>query len=106
MFEAVIVPCRRQHRRICRERQRRQAWAFRSQPHYQLGGKVQCIRRATAVSEKNDLAAGAQRGRGFLRELRDPPHQFIGKALLDASAFLELAANLFGRQGQTFFKNP
>src|SRR6266851_8886683 len=60
---------------------------------------MQGIRGAAAVPEKDELAAAAQGGCGFLRELRDPADQFIGKTLLYASAFLELAANLFDRRG-------
>src|ERR1700687_1087840 len=57
------------------------------------------IRGAASVPEKDQLASAAQRGGGFLRELPDPADQFTGKTLLDASAFLELAANLFSRRG-------
>jgi len=47
--------------------------------------------------KKNELAPGAQSGCGFLCELRDPADQFgREKTLFHASAFLELAANLFG----------
>src|SRR5207302_9381361 len=96
-FEAVVGACGREHRRIRGERQRRQPWTFDAKPRDQLGSKMQGIRGAAAVPEKNDLAAAAQGGRGFLRELCDPADQFAGKTLLHASAFLELAANLFGR---------
>src|SRR5439155_205776 len=98
-FESVIVSGRGQYRRIRRERERGQPWAFRLQPHDQFGGDVQGVGSATAVSKKNELASGTQRGCGLLRKLRDPADQFAGKTLLDASAFLELAANLFHRPG-------
>src|SRR6266852_5631805 len=98
-FESEVVACRGQYRRICSERQSRQARAFRSKPHDQFRGEMESIRGAAAVPKKNELAAPAQGGCGFLRELRDPADQLDGKTLLDASAFLELAADFFGRRG-------
>ncbi len=87
-FESVVVARRSQYRRIRSERQRRQARAFRSKPDDQFRGEMQSIRGACAQS-----------GCRFLRELRDSTDQFIGKTLFYASAFLELAANFFGRRG-------
>jgi len=98
-FESVVISRRGQHRGICSERQSRQARAFRSQPYHQFRGKMQCVRGTAAIPKKNDLAACAQSGCRFLRELRDSTDQFIGKTLFYASAFLELAANFFGRRG-------
>src|SRR5216684_640616 len=77
---------------ICREK-------IRSNPYHQFRGEMQCVRGASTVSKKNDLAARPQGRGGFLCELRDSADQFIGKALFDASAFLKLAANFFGRRG-------
>jgi hypothetical protein len=57
---------------------------------------MQRIRGAAAIPEKYDLSAGPQGCRGFLRKLSDASDEFVRKALLDASAFLELSANLFG----------
>src|SRR5260370_26796768 len=63
---------------------------------------MQRIRGAASIPEKYNLAAAAQRGRRFFRELRDSAYQFTGKTLFDASALFKLTANLFGRRSHRF----
>jgi hypothetical protein len=57
---------------------------------------MQRIRGAAPISEENELSARAQCRSGFFRERGDAFDKLIGNVLLNASAFLELAANFFG----------
>jgi hypothetical protein len=82
VFKSVVVARCRQYRRICGERQSRQARPFGSQAHHQFSGETQRIPGAASIPEKYSFATAAQGGRGFFRELRDSAYQFTGKLCL------------------------
>jgi hypothetical protein len=95
-LESVVIAGRGEHRWICRQRQRCEATSIGSQPHDKLSRKVQRIGCASAISEKDYFSAAAERRRAFFCKLSDAPDKLVGKALLYASAFLELASYFFG----------
>lgn len=66
------------------------AAAIAAQPDDKFRGEVQGVSRAAAISEKHDFSAIRQSRGAFFRELSDTADKLIGKAVLHASAFLEL----------------
>lgn len=53
-----------------------------------------------AIAEEDKFAAGEEVDGGFFGELRDAGDQVIGEGLLDAGAFVELAADFVGGPGR------
>ena len=95
-FEAVVVASGCENGRIGCEGQCGQAAAIGAQPYDKFGGEMQRIGGAPAIAKKNDFAAVTKSRCTFFNELTDASDELGGKALLNASAFLELASDFVG----------
>src|SRR5580658_4449461 len=95
-LEAKVVAGRGENGWVGGQRQRREATTIGAQPHDKFSGKMQRVGGASAITEKDDFSATTERSRAFFRKLADASDELVGKAVLNASAFLELASDLFG----------
>lgn len=67
-FKSKIISGGGQNGWIRRERNRRKTAAVAFEPHYELGGEMLCVSRASAIAEKDDLVAAFYcRGGGFCK---------------------------------------